>query len=153
MHLRLQSYLPFDVQVCMNGREWLARQLLQQGVGFERADNCFTRLDAPELAQQLLDEQLRTAWPATLDALLKCIHPLHEEIFRDSPMKYWWVAYQTEWATDLLFGEDNLRQRLAFLKRDPWQGFFEIRQRLPQSAVPAVGKKSRRRRSRMKASR
>ena len=43
------------------------------------------------------------------------------------------------------FNIDNLRQRLAFLKRDPWQGFFEIRQRLPQSAVPAAGKKSRRR--------
>jgi hypothetical protein len=103
MHLRLQSYLPFDVQVCMNGREWLARQLLRHGAGFERAENCFTRLDDPELAQRLLDEQLRTAWPATLDALLKSIHPLHEDIFRASPMKYWWVAYQTEWATDLLF--------------------------------------------------
>ncbi len=45
------------------------------------------------------------------------------------------------------FNIDNLRQRLAFLKRDPWQGFFDIRQRLPQSAVPAAGKKSRRRRS------
>jgi bifunctional non-homologous end joining protein LigD len=45
------------------------------------------------------------------------------------------------------FNIDNLRQRLTFLKRDPWEGFFKIRQRLPQSAVPSVGKKSRRRRS------
>ena len=44
------------------------------------------------------------------------------------------------------FNIDNLRQRLAFLKRDPWQGYFEIKQRLPESAVPAAGKKSRRRR-------
>jgi hypothetical protein len=103
MHLRLQTYLPFNVQVCLNGREWLARQLVRRGVGFEQADNCFTRLDDPELAQQLLAEQLRTAWPATLDALRRRIHPLHEDIFRASPMNYWWVAYQTEWATDLLF--------------------------------------------------
>lgn len=103
MHLRLQTYLPFDMQVCMNGREWLARQLTRQAVEFEQADNCFTRVDDAELAQRLLDEQLRTAWPATLDALRQRIHPLQEEIFRASPMKYWWVAYQTEWATDLLF--------------------------------------------------
>ena len=103
MHLRLQTYLPFDMQICMNGREWLARQLMRHGLGFEQADNCFTRLDAPALAQRLLDEQLRTAWPATLDALRKRIHPLHDDIFRASPMNYWWVAYQTEWATDLLF--------------------------------------------------
>jgi bifunctional non-homologous end joining protein LigD len=46
------------------------------------------------------------------------------------------------------FNIDNLRQRLAFLKRDPWEGYFEIRQRLPQSAMPAAaGKKSRSRRS------
>ena len=63
---------------------------------------CFTRIDAPELAQRLLGEQLRTAWPAMLETLRQRIHPLHEEIFRASPMSYWWVAYQTEWATDLL---------------------------------------------------
>jgi bifunctional non-homologous end joining protein LigD len=31
------------------------------------------------------------------------------------------------------FKIDNLRQRLAFLKQDPWHGFFKIRQRLNQS--------------------
>ena len=29
------------------------------------------------------------------------------------------------------FTVDNLRHRLEFLKRDPWQGFFKIRQRIP----------------------
>jgi hypothetical protein len=103
MHLRLQTYLPFDIQLCLNGRQWLARRLMDQNVGFEQADNCFTRLNDPQRAQQLLDEQLRTPWCTTLDVLRQRIHPLHEEIFRASPMNYWWVAYQTEWATDLLF--------------------------------------------------
>ena len=28
------------------------------------------------------------------------------------------------------FTVDNLRQRLDFLKRDPWEGFFKLRQRI-----------------------
>ena len=30
------------------------------------------------------------------------------------------------------FTVENLRQRLDFLKRDPWEGYFEIRQILPK---------------------
>jgi bifunctional non-homologous end joining protein LigD len=30
------------------------------------------------------------------------------------------------------FTAANLRHRLAFLARDPWQGFFSVRQRIPQ---------------------
>ena len=29
MHVRLQSWLPFSIQICVNGREWLARQMDQ----------------------------------------------------------------------------------------------------------------------------
>jgi bifunctional non-homologous end joining protein LigD len=29
------------------------------------------------------------------------------------------------------FTVGNLRHRLAFLKQDPWQGFFKVRQRIP----------------------
>jgi hypothetical protein len=103
LHTRLQTYFPFDVQVCMNGREWLARQLALRESAFERADNCFPWLDDPALAQRLVDEQLRTAWPATLDALVPALNPLHPEIFRAWPLTYYWVAYQTEWATDVVF--------------------------------------------------
>ena len=62
------------------------------------------------------------------------------------------VSTPLEWneLTDAItadyFNIDNLRQRLAFLKRDPWEGYFAIKQRLPQSAVPANGKKKPRRR-------
>ena len=27
LHIRVQTWLPFSLQVCVNGREWLARQL------------------------------------------------------------------------------------------------------------------------------
>lgn len=103
MHTRLQTYFPFDVQVCLNGREWLAQQLALRDCEFTRADNCFPWLQDPQLAQELMDAQLRTAWPATLDAFVATLNPLHDEIFRAWPLTYYWVAYQTEWATDVAF--------------------------------------------------
>jgi hypothetical protein len=45
MHLRLQTWAPFTIQVCINGREWLARQLDREGIAYEKHDNCFTRID------------------------------------------------------------------------------------------------------------
>ena len=32
MHIRLQSWLPLAIQVCVNGRDWLARQMQREGI-------------------------------------------------------------------------------------------------------------------------
>lgn len=103
MHVRIQTWFPFNMQICLNGREWLARQLTRRGSRFARADNCFPRLANPALAQRLMDEQLATDWPAALTALARAMNPLHDEIFAPWPMDYYWSGYQTEWATDVLF--------------------------------------------------
>lgn len=104
MSARLQTWFPFQIQVCLNGREWLARQLERRSrCEFKRAHNCFTWLGHPEFAQRLLDEQLTTNWPQTLNAIARAMNPLHERIFAPSPMQYYWSAYQTEWATDIMF--------------------------------------------------
>lgn len=50
-----------------------------------------------------MDEQLNTAWPRALKAIARSLNPHHETIFRSSPMDYYWTAYQTELATDVLF--------------------------------------------------
>ena len=103
MHVRLQTWFPFNIQVYINGREWLAMQLKRRRSAFERADNCFTWLSNPTLAQHLMDEQLTTDWPAALTAIARCINPLHKKVFAVHPMDYYWSGYQTEWATDLIF--------------------------------------------------
>src|SRR5712671_1524069 len=38
---RIQTWFPFSVQVCLNGREWLARQMDRAGMKYVRQDNCF----------------------------------------------------------------------------------------------------------------
>jgi hypothetical protein len=104
MNARIQTWFPFNIQICVNGREWLARQLSRKGQNnFKRADNCFTWLGNPKLAQRMMDDQLKTDWPRALNAIARSLNPEHQTIFRCSPMNYYWTAYQTELATDVLF--------------------------------------------------
>ncbi|MEK7838808.1 MAG: hypothetical protein AAB328_12600 [candidate division NC10 bacterium] len=104
MNARIQTWFPFNVQICLNGREWLARQFEREGRSdFTRADNCFTWLGNPDLAQRRMTGQVSTDWPRALDAIARSLNPLHHTIFKPSPMNYSWSAYQTEWATDVLF--------------------------------------------------
>jgi hypothetical protein len=104
MNARIQTWFPFNIQICLNGREWLAGQLRAAGrADFNRLDNCFTWLGDPKFAQRLADRQLATDWPRALGAITHRLNPLHTEIFKPWPLSYYWSAYQTEWATDILF--------------------------------------------------
>jgi hypothetical protein len=102
MHIRIQSWLPLMVRICLNGREWLARQMTNAGIPFIQKNNCFVQISDFEKAQGLATRQLRTAWPELLDQLLAIVHPLQQQLYPDG-WPYYWSAEQTEWATDLLF--------------------------------------------------
>jgi hypothetical protein len=100
-----KTWFPFNIQVCLNGREWLARQLHRKGQLYLRHDNCFTWLNFPKDVQRLMDKQLDTDWPRVLTRIARALNPLHTRIFQPWPMDYYWSAYQTEWATDILFDD------------------------------------------------
>lgn len=104
MHLRLQTWLPMQIKVCINGREWLARQLDRAGIGYLKKDNAFTFIENSVRAQSLLDQQLRVDWPLVLDKLVRRFHPTHSQAFAGAfPLRYYWTTEQCEWATDVLF--------------------------------------------------
>lgn len=103
LHVRVQTWFPFTVDICLNGREWLARQMSDAGLRYEQRGNCFVRVSDPARAQALLDQQLQTDWPKLLDGLLAAAHPLHAEIARPTGQSYYWTASQTEYATDVMF--------------------------------------------------
>jgi hypothetical protein len=112
MHARIQTWFPFAIQICLNGREWLARGMNAAGIGYLQRDNCFTWLEHPERAQQLMDEQLRAAWPELLGGIARSLNPLHEAMFQACPIEYYWSTYQSEWATDILFRDAASLARL-----------------------------------------
>jgi hypothetical protein len=112
LHLRLRTWFPFDVQICLNGREWLARQLDRAGLGYERYDNCFAHVADFARAQALLEAQLRTDWPLLLAGIAQTVNPRWEELFGDFCPGYYWTTYQSEWATDLVFRDPQWLRRL-----------------------------------------
>jgi hypothetical protein len=117
LNARLRSWFPFDMQVCLNGREWLARQLDEAGLGYERADNCFMGVEDFARTQALLDAQLQTDWPTLLEGIAQQLFPLREELFGDFCPSYYWTTYQSEWATDLVFRDPATLRRLYPLLR------------------------------------
>jgi hypothetical protein len=103
MHVRLQTWFPFTLQVCLNGREWLARTLDREKIAYRKSRNCFLEIQDGERAQQLADAQLSTAWPSFLDGLARPVISLSPELFGTFQTRYYWSAHQTEWATDVMF--------------------------------------------------
>jgi hypothetical protein len=103
MYIRLQTWFPFEVQIGLNGREWLAHRMDQEGLAYRRSDNKFLWVEDWPQAQAWLDEQQRTNWVEQFDALVKLVHPLHPGHLRQLPLPYNWTVHQSEWATDVAF--------------------------------------------------
>jgi hypothetical protein len=101
IHVRLQTWLPFTVQVYVNGHEWLAQQMVRKKLGFVQQHNAFTQLDDPKEAQRIADRFAKLNWPKILDRWARQVNPLLDELF--SGYSVHWVVDQAEYATDLLF--------------------------------------------------
>jgi len=111
MHGRLQTWFPFRIQMCMNGREWLARQMGRVGLQYRRQENCFPWLEDFGRAQALFDEQLSVDWPKLLNPIAQALNPIHDEIFSRYRVNYYWTLPETEYATDVVFRrEEDLRR-------------------------------------------
>ena len=103
MHVRLQSWLPFSIQVCINGREWLARQMDRAGINYRKRDNCFTYIADPQRAQQLMDRLTARNFRPFLDTLARKVNPWIEPGTGLDIRSYYWSGRQTEYALDVMF--------------------------------------------------
>jgi hypothetical protein len=103
MHVRVCSWLPFGIQVCLNGREYLARRMSKGGIGYEQRDNCFTRIDDLPRAQAMLKDLEKRKWERFLNTLARRVNPL---LSKDSGLAlppYYWSLSESEYATDVMF--------------------------------------------------
>src|SRR6266478_4064499 len=112
VYARIQTWFPFNIQIGLNGREWLARQMDHAGLQYVQAGNCFPWIEDFGKAQQLLNQQLNTDWAEMLNGFARQLNPIHESLFASYPTSYYWTCHQSEWATDLVFREADFLKRL-----------------------------------------
>jgi hypothetical protein len=112
MNARIQTWFPFRIQVCLNGREWLARQMEKAGIKYVRQGNCFPWIEDFDRAQKLMDEQAKQNWPKILQAIAGQLNPVHGEIFRHYRVNYYWTTLESEWAIDTRFQHQQDLKRL-----------------------------------------
>jgi hypothetical protein len=117
MHARIQTWFPFYIHVCINGREWLARRMDREGLKYSRQDNCFPWIEDLPRAQHLFDEQLQVNWAERLQPFADRLNPLHAEIFQKFDSQYYWSGFQCEWASDIVFQPGALRRLEPLLLR------------------------------------
>jgi len=112
MYARLQTWFPFNIQVGLNGREWLSRQMDREGLKHRQQGNCFVWIKDYEQAQKLMKQQLESNWPELLNGFAGQLNPVHDSVFERYPASYYWTVYQSEWATDIVFREAEFLKRL-----------------------------------------
>ena len=103
MHVRLQTWLPYMIQVHVNGREWLANKMRQEGIRFTKADNCFPWIEDVPRAQKLFNTLQGFHWKTFLDGLALDVNPACPQILAGFKVPYFWTLHQSEWATDVMF--------------------------------------------------
>ena len=103
MYLKIQTWFPYNVQIYINGREYLSKLLDKSNIKYEMYNNSFSYIEDFTKAQELADGILNQKISDSFDGLIKQINihlPKIEKIFSHS---YYWCIDQCEFATDINF--------------------------------------------------
>ena len=90
MHVRLQTWFPLQIQVYVNGHEWLARKLKKNGIRYSKRENAFLWIEDLARAQKFADRFCSLDWPRLLNGYARKINPLMADLLK--PMTYYWVS-------------------------------------------------------------
>jgi len=117
MSIRLQTWAPFELQIALNGREWLKRQLDKSGIGYLLAGNKFLHIADYAKAQNLLKEQTETRWIPMLTGFVPEVFPSMPVLLGED-ISYTWTLWQSEWARDYIFDDpQTVNQYMPHLLR------------------------------------
>jgi hypothetical protein len=112
MHVRIATWLPFGISVCLNGREYLAKRMSKARIGFEQRDNCFVWIEDVERAQQMLTDLENRKWERWLKMLSNRVNPLVGPRGGLDLHPYYWSVSESEYATDVMFRDAQTLSRI-----------------------------------------
>src|SRR5438876_4346291 len=76
IHVKLQTWFPLQMQVYLNGHEWLARKLDAVGVHYSKCDNVFLEIEDLKRAQAFADRFASLKWPLILGRYALRVNPV-----------------------------------------------------------------------------
>ena len=103
MFLKIQTWFPYNVQIYINGREYLSKILDKNNIKYEMYNNSFSFIENFEEAQNLADKILDKKISDSFDGIIKKINNLLPNIERIFSHSYYWCIDQCEFATDINF--------------------------------------------------
>lgn len=109
MYLKIQTWFPFNVQIYLNGREYICTQLDKEGINYERYNNSLVDIDNIERAQEISDYLYNMNIERKFDGLVKKYVNLLPRFEEHLGHGYFWTVFECEYATDIMF---NNRQDL-----------------------------------------
>lgn len=116
MHIRFQTWFPFGIQIYINGKEYLKKQLDKEGIDYRSYDNSITWTSNIERAQQISNKFHEKKWNNVFDEFAERVNvylPRIKEIFGGNGYK--WMIEQCEYASDVLFKDvDELQKYFPY---------------------------------------
>ena len=111
MFFKIQTWLPYNVQVYLNGREYLSRLLDEEGIAYSMYNNSFSYIEDFSKAQVLADRVLNKKLSDSFDGIAKKVNCLLSDIQDVLSHSYYWCVDQCEFVTDINF---KSREELGF---------------------------------------
>lgn len=107
MFIKIQTWFPYNVQVYMNGREYLSRLYSKNNLSFQMYHNSFSYLEDFEKAQAIADGILNEKISSSLDGMIDKINNLLPNIKEKMNHSYYWCIDQCEFAADINFKDKD----------------------------------------------
>lgn len=103
MYLKIQTWFPFNVQIYLNGREYICKQLDKENIHYERYNNCLIDINDIEKAQEISDHLHNMNLERKFDGIVSKYNNILPRFEKHLGHGYFWTVFECEYATDIMF--------------------------------------------------